>query len=138
MTPPPRRVRALSIHAGYRCRQTGVCCSSGWDIPVEPEVERGLRAALRSGALSGQEAVCFHRGAGLPHGARVVLGKGSTGRCVFLEADRRCAVHRQLGTESLPSAVRRADLLLVHLADPETLARRLSRCEPAGVPPTAW
>ena len=26
-------------------------------------------------------------------------------------------------------AIRRADLLLVHLADPEALARELSRCE---------
>jgi hypothetical protein len=29
----------------------------------------------------------------------------------------------------MKEAVRRADLLLVHLADPEAVARRLGRCE---------
>ena len=106
MTPPPRRVRALSTHAGYRCRHAGACCSSGWDIPVEPEVERHLRSALSSGALRAPEGTCFRSVAGLPHGARVVLGADSAGRCVFLEADRRCAVHRQLGPEALPPACR--------------------------------
>jgi len=108
VTPPPRRVRALSIHAGYRCRHAGACCSSGWDIPVEPEVEMHLRSALSSGALHAPEdgTACFRDVAGLPHGARVVLGADSAGRCVFLEADRRCAVHRQLGLEALPPACR--------------------------------
>ena len=120
MTPPfARRVRALSIHAGYRCRHTGVCCSSGWDIPVEPEMY--LRNALASGRLripeaaiesassgaeSGREAACFRSVAGLPHGARVVLASHSSGRCIFLESDRHCAIHRQLGPEALPSACR--------------------------------
>jgi Fe-S-cluster containining protein len=120
-SPPARRVRALSIHAGYRCRNTGVCCSSGWDIPVEPEVERHLRNALGSGTLRVPEAVTssplpptqarrassFLRSvSGLPHGARVVLATDSSGRCLFLDPDRRCAVHRQLGPGALPSACR--------------------------------
>ena len=80
-----------------------------------------LRNALSSGTLRVPEAgvssplpgtrarlvtPCFRTVEGLPHGARVVLGRGSAGRCVFLEADRRCAVHRQLASESLPSACR--------------------------------
>ena len=39
---------------------------------------------------------------------------------------------RALDADLLKEAVRRADLLLVHLADPEALARRLSRCESSG------
>jgi hypothetical protein len=46
------------------------------------------------------------------------------------EAARGCAeAGRALDADILTGAVRRADLLLVHLADPEALARRLSRCE---------
>ena len=120
MTPPPApRVRALSFHAGYRCRNTGVCCSSGWDIPVEREMH--LRNALASGrlripeatiastlpgALTGRGDACFRSVPGLPHGSRVVLASHSSGRCIFLESDRRCAIHRQLGLEALPSACR--------------------------------
>jgi Fe-S-cluster containining protein len=114
--PLARRVRALSVHAGYRCRNTGVCCSSGWDIPVERETR--LRNALGSGRLRIPEAAvtsipargggvaCFRSVARLPHGARVVVSTDSSGRCIFLEPDTRCAIHRQLGPEALPAACR--------------------------------
>jgi hypothetical protein len=45
---------------------------------------------------------------------------------------------RVLDGELLHEAVRRADLLLVHLADPVALARRLSREEAAEGPTAAW
>jgi Fe-S-cluster containining protein len=126
-SPPAPRVRALSIHAGYRCRDSGVCCSSGWDIPVEPVVEGRLRAALRSGDLRPGAPVdtirtvglasdfeparsSFRTVAGLPHRARVVLRTDDAGRCVFLDPRRAgsglCTVHRDLGEEALPSACR--------------------------------
>ncbi len=101
------RVRALSIHADYRCRSSGVCCSSGWPIPVERPAEEGLRAALRSGALAAARPGEGLRPVdGLPHGARVVLGGDTAGRCVFLEEAGLCAVHRRLGEDGLPSACR--------------------------------
>ena len=25
----------LSMHVPYHCRHIGVCCTSGWDIPIE-------------------------------------------------------------------------------------------------------
>jgi hypothetical protein len=43
---------------------------------------------------------------------------------------------RPIDAELLKEAFRRADLLLVHLASPETLARRLSRAEGAGAAST--
>jgi hypothetical protein len=55
------------------------------------------------------------------------------------EAARGCAgARRPLDAELLREALRRADLLLVHLACPETLARRLSHGESAGGPSVAW
>jgi hypothetical protein len=102
--------RVLSIHADYRCRSTGVCCSSGWDVPVELPVEDRLRAALQNGSLrppAGAPAP-FRAVAGLPHAAGVVFHTDPRGRCVFLEAGDRslCAVHRQLGFDHLASACR--------------------------------
>jgi Fe-S-cluster containining protein len=111
-TRPERpRVRVLALHADYRCRSSGVCCTSSWDIPVDPKVEDGLRAALREGRLrpAGAPAeACFQRLAALPHGSRVVLGTDGHGRCVFLEEGlgNLCAIHRQLGASALPSACR--------------------------------
>jgi Fe-S-cluster containining protein len=123
VTPPALpRVRALSIHADYRCRHSGACCTSGWDIPVEPETEERLRAALRSGALRprarddqipptalpAEPAGCLRSVVSLPYGARVVLGTDDAGRCAFFDPRRRpsglCTVHGDLGERALPSA----------------------------------
>jgi hypothetical protein len=67
----PPRVRALSFHASYRCANAGVCCGSGWDIPVEPPAEETIRRAVDAGRLV--PAGALRPAAGLPHGARVVL-----------------------------------------------------------------
>ena len=89
-----------------------MCCSSGWDIPVEPEIEDRLRAALGQGELprpsraAGREPL--RRVSGLPHGARVVLRAAAAGRCVFLDPERGrlCTIHRELGAHALASACR--------------------------------
>jgi 3-hydroxyisobutyrate dehydrogenase-like beta-hydroxyacid dehydrogenase len=48
------------------------------------------------------------------------------------EAAREAAATRAAPSkESLKQAVRRADLLLLHLVDPQALASDLSRCEAA-------
>ena len=41
-------VFALSIHADYRCRHSGACCTADWDVPVELPLYRSLDAALTS------------------------------------------------------------------------------------------
>ena len=89
-----------------------MCCSSQWDIPVEPAIEDRLRAALAQGELrrpipaAGRDP--FRRVSGLPHGARVVLRADKAGRCVFLDSERGrlCTVHRELGAHALASACR--------------------------------
>jgi len=35
-------VHVLGFHASYRCRHAGVCCTSGWAIPVEAPLYRSL------------------------------------------------------------------------------------------------
>ena len=44
-------VHVLGFHAGYRCRHSGVCCTSGWTIPVEAPLHRTLQAAVAWGHL---------------------------------------------------------------------------------------
>jgi len=100
-------IRAVSIHADYGCRHSGACCSSGWDIPVEPDTEERLDAAVADATL-GVRPPWSRPLAGLPHRARVVLRVSAAGECVFYEtgAPRLCAVHRRLGPEALPSSCR--------------------------------
>src|SRR5688572_4924245 len=35
-------VFSLSIHADYKCRHSGECCTADWDVPVELPVYRSL------------------------------------------------------------------------------------------------
>jgi len=52
MTTDTGRVYALTIHRDYRCAHSGLCCTSGSEIPVERETARALDDARRSCRLS--------------------------------------------------------------------------------------
>jgi Fe-S-cluster containining protein len=105
-------VRCLSLHAGYRCRDSGACCSSGWPIPVEAPLYERLVDALVDGSLTtvaslrdGRRPEPFSPSRALPEGAAAVLGQTADGRCVFHDATaRRCAIQRVKGHAALPVA----------------------------------
>lgn len=102
-------VFALGFHADYRCRNSGACCSSGWEIPVTPSAEARIRSALAKGTLRAEErgVPLFRSRRELPDGARVVFGVDARGRCAFFEPESRlCAVHRQVGVAALPPSCR--------------------------------
>jgi Fe-S-cluster containining protein len=94
---------ALSFHAGYACRSSGACCSSNWPIPVEPETEAQITAALAAGALR-----LPRPHAGPPIDTRHLLAADRRGRCVFFDpaGGRRCSIQSALGHDSLPAACR--------------------------------
>ena len=103
----------LGAHADYLCRHAGACCSAGWAIPVEPDVSSLL--VVHFGPRLGQERIFASAGVSggasrgrPPDGAAAVLGVQASGACVFFEGDRGnlCAIHRELGVESLPMACR--------------------------------
>lgn len=108
-------VRCLSSHADYACRNTGVCCSSGWEIAVEKTVE--LRLASRLPLQAAQ----FPNGPdGLvpmsspPSGCQSAFRQTASGTCWFRDAERcDCAIHRELGEDSLASACRQFPRIVV-------------------------
>ena len=106
-------VYTLNLHQGYRCRHSGVCCTSGWDIPIDDvrltRVTTGLatgRVVLPAQAAGGPDV--FVRGDSLPAGAAAIVGRTPSGGCVFFDrtAGRHCAIHRGLGHAALPGACR--------------------------------
>lgn len=111
---------SLSIHSDYRCRHSGVCCSTEWDVPVELAVYRSLAEALAAGRLrvsaeaDGQSAGFITEPA-LPDDAGAILERTHAGRCVFLEPGTRlCIVHRDLGEHALPSTCRCFPRIALH------------------------
>src|SRR4030095_15063922 len=101
------KVRSLSIHADYRCRHSGQCCSTHWDVPVELAVYRSLTAALAENRLltsvSARDLAPFVVEPDLPDGAAAIFTRTRSGRCVFLQPRTNlCIVHRDLGFDALP------------------------------------
>ena len=91
----------LTFHAAWACRHSGACCRAGWAIPVEAPVFERLRIHFGESAV--HEAVAT--GGPSPEGAAGWLKTRGDGACAFHERSR-CAIHRQLGLESLPLACR--------------------------------
>jgi Fe-S-cluster containining protein len=111
-------VFALSIHADYKCRHSGACCTADWDVPVELPVYRSLGDQFRRGSLRVAPAAAplhpFVVEPDLPDGAAAMLERTHEGDCVFFEPDSHlCVVHRDAGEESLPATCRHFPRLAV-------------------------
>jgi Fe-S-cluster containining protein len=106
------RVFALSIHADYRCRHSGVCCTSDWDVPVEVPLYRTLAEALTTGRLAPAAAPAdgdsvLLTGPDVPDDAAAMVARTPTGDCVFYHRPTGlCVIQRDEGEERMPSTCR--------------------------------
>jgi hypothetical protein len=85
----------LSMHVPYGCRHSGVCCSSGWAIPIE----RTRTAAV---AMLRGDGSWLLSAPGSPPDVAGTLAVTDTGHCVFHRD--RCEIQRAYGHAALPSA----------------------------------
>ncbi len=100
-------VYALSIHADYRCRHSGECCTADWDVPVEVPIYRSLSDAIAARRLVPVQDSAFITEPDLPAGAGAILDRTADGDCVFFaRGTNLCVVHRDLGEEALPATCR--------------------------------
>ena len=104
-------VFALSIHADYKCRHSGACCTADWDVPVELEIYRSLDERLRTGSLriapQAEPLAPFIIEPDLPEDAAAMLERTDRGACVFFEQESHlCLVHRDAGEGELPATCR--------------------------------
>jgi Fe-S-cluster containining protein len=105
----------LSVHAAYRCRHSGACCSSGWAIPIEVPLYRRLTDAIADGRLpqpgdgdghgdtDGDGVIA--RQADAPAGIAGVLRTRGDGTCVLFDrASHLCTIHEHTSHDALPIA----------------------------------
>jgi Fe-S-cluster containining protein len=93
-------VFCLSVHASWRCRHSGACCSSGWAIPVEAPLHGRLKVTSAGAFAGGIEARDD-----LPAGLTGILRTRDDGSCVFFDrASRLCDIHRTKGHDWLPAS----------------------------------
>ena len=105
------RVFSLSIHADYKCRHSGACCTADWDVPVELPVYRSLADRLSTGLLrvapDAGPLPPFIVEPDLPDDAAAMLERTDSGECVFFErSSHLCVVHRDAGEDALPATCR--------------------------------
>ncbi|HEY3381035.1 MAG TPA: hypothetical protein VGK32_04660 [Vicinamibacterales bacterium] len=104
------KVRCLSIHADYRCRHSGACCTSGWAIPVERGLLPRLTSAIDAGRLVVPSAPSGTPSPFLvpdhaPAEVAAVLRTDAAGTCSFYRrGDGLCAIQHALGHGSLPAS----------------------------------
>src|SRR5882672_10492657 len=117
--PLARKVFALSMHADYKCRHSGACCTADWDVPVELPLYRSLDEALGSGRVAPQGQADQHSAAlvvedDLPDGAAAMVARTASGDCVFYHRHSGlCVIHRDLGEPMLPATCRHFPRLAV-------------------------
>lgn len=90
--------------ARYTCQGTGFCCRFHQLGPVPPAEVEVLRDARPEAWWPPARAGWLHTAPG-PDGPVHQLAKVD-GHCVFLDEDRRCAVHARLGPAAKPSFCR--------------------------------
>ena len=98
-------IHLLAMHAGYRCRHAGVCCTEDWTIPVDAARHAQLTQALGDRRLQPEQRAGRYFLPLAHSGEAAVLAR--IGRsCAFFEPGRGrlCAVHRTFGHDAIPTA----------------------------------
>ena len=112
-------VYSLSIHADYRCRHSGACCTADWDVPVELPLYRTLDEALTAGRVApaghlDEDGAVLIVDDQLPDEAAAMVARTATGDCVFYHRNSGlCVIHRDLGEPMLPATCRHFPRLAV-------------------------
>jgi Fe-S-cluster containining protein len=84
----------LNFHTGYACRHSGMCCSSGWPIPVERDRVAAIDAAIVRDAIPLRVVPWLAPEDGAPEDVAGTLALRDNGHCVFFEAGRPgCSIH---------------------------------------------
>jgi len=95
----------LNFHLPYACRHSGLCCTSGWPIPVEharvaaidESIARDvipLTLYVPHGVRAGNTAPWLIAGSNMPEDVAGILALRANAHCVFFEAGRPgCAIH---------------------------------------------
>ncbi|MBN1490270.1 MAG: YkgJ family cysteine cluster protein [Phycisphaerae bacterium] len=92
-----------SIH--FACQSCGACCDQSWRTMIEPEKARALDAHDFS-AFPQLAGKTFYHPSRDPKDQRFELAKGEGTRCLFLDADNLCIIHKELGPEAKPHMCR--------------------------------
>lgn len=84
----------LSFHIPYACRDSGICCTSGWPIPVERSSVALIEETIARKVIPLRVEPWLVPAGDPPDDVAGLLAVRENGHCVFFEAgERGCAIH---------------------------------------------
>lgn len=84
----------LNFHTPYACRDSGMCCSSGWPIPVEQSRVSAIEQLISGKAIPLRVEPWLAPDQHSPEDVAGTLALRGNGHCVFFEAGQPgCSIH---------------------------------------------
>jgi Fe-S-cluster containining protein len=84
----------LNFHVAYACRDSGMCCTSGWPIPVERAGVAAIEETIARKLIPLQVTPWILHDPAAPEEVSGVLALRDNGHCVFFEAGGPgCSIH---------------------------------------------
>jgi Fe-S-cluster containining protein len=84
----------LNFHLSYGCRHSGMCCTSGWPIPVERHNVAAIEETIARKAIPLQVVPWYLPSADAPDEVAGMLSVRDNGHCVFFETGGPgCSIH---------------------------------------------
>ncbi len=98
------RLQIIDQNEGHSCNGCSNCCQQPYSIVIEKEKALALSKADFSAypQLQGQDDF-YHESNDVPEGFFVLKKQEGTTRCIFLDADGLCIIHRELGATAKPT-----------------------------------
>jgi len=88
------RFHWLNFHLPYACRDSGMCCTAGWPIPVEQARRPLIQDAVQRHVIPLRAQPWLTPSADAPEEFAGTLTLRDNGHCVFFEAGRSgCSIH---------------------------------------------
>jgi len=104
------RLQIIEPDAKFSCGSCGHCCDQPWRTAIEADKIAALdrHDFSKYPQLAGKT---FYRPAADGRPGYFDLAKGEGTKCIFLDTDRLCIIHKELGAEAKPAMCRQFPLL---------------------------
>lgn len=104
------RLQVLDPHVHYSCHSCGACCNQPWQTLIEPELAHALdkHDFKAYPQLAGK---AYYHPSQNKKDPRYILAKGDGNRCLFLDDNQLCIIHKELGPQAKPRMCRQFPIL---------------------------
>jgi len=99
------RLQVLDPQAKFACGSCTFCCDQPWHTYIEKDKAEALDRVDFSDFPQVAGKTFYHKSSQADDGT-YILAKGEGTRCLFLDTDGLCIIHKKLGAEAKPSMCR--------------------------------